>query len=155
LLALAQAHERAVAESGNLAADVAPKLPADFELDDGTRVISSCCLIWPDSAPPAMSDPKPSQLEIHYIRAEQTARPKRVLAFYGRQAQTRDSHVQADMVWIDGLRMLPQSGRRRSVDVRMSYTDGRPADDMAKDDEEADLTVEILTIEIKDPLSRN
>ncbi len=154
-LAVAQARERAVAESGNLAADVAPKLPVDFELDSGTRVISSCSLYWPESAPPAMSDPKPNQLEIHYIRAEQTGRPKRVLSFYGRQAQSRDLHEMDDFVWVDGIRMVPQSGRRRSIDVRVSYSDGRPAEGMAKDDEEADLAVEILTVEIKDPLSRD
>ena len=155
--AIAQAKEKALAESGNLAADVAPKLPADFDLDAGARVISSCRVVWPQEGPPGMSDQKPSPLEVHYIRAEETGKPKKVLSFYKQQAQakTNDLRTLDKSTWVDGLRILPQTGRRRSIDVLLSYSDSRAAEDMAKDDEEADLIVEILTVEIKDPLSRD
>ena len=122
-------------------------------------MIASCHVIWPDEVPAEMSAHKPSLLEIHYIRAEETGKPRKVLAFYARQAQVehgRTCERSTKSAWLDGLRMLPQTGRRRSIDVLMTRSDnqGQPAE-MAKDDEETDLIVEILTIEIKDPLSRD
>ena len=49
--------------------------------------------------------------------------------------------------------MVPQTDRRRSIDVFVTRP-GNQAADLTRDDMEADLVIEVLTIEIKDPAGR-
>ncbi len=150
----AAALAKAKAASGNVAGDAKPKLPADFTLGADAKVIAAYHVLWPDEAPAEVSDQKPSLLEIHYIRAEEINKPKKALGFYARQAQARvaDARTIDKAAWLDGLRTNLQTDRRRSVDVLITRLDNS-TNDIAKDDEETDLVVEILTIEIKDPAS--
>ena len=81
-----------------------------------------------------------------------SSKPKKALGYYARQAQVRLSDARSldNAVWLDGLRVVPQTDRRRSIDVFVSRP-GNQAADLMQDDMEADLVVEVLTIEIKDP----
>ncbi len=66
--------------------------------------------------------------------------------------RSNDSRKSADNKadWLDGVRMVPQTDQRRSIDVIISRSDNQ-AGDTTKDNEPTDLIVEILTIQIKDP----
>jgi hypothetical protein len=101
-----------------------------------------------------MADSKPSPLEIYYIRMEETSKPKKAVAYYARQLQVKASDVRktdnSKADWLDSIRVLSQTNHRRSVDVLLTRADNK-ANDAAKDNEETDLIVQILTIEIMDP----
>jgi hypothetical protein len=155
LNALAQAKDKAAAESGNLASPAEPKLPADFALSEGARFVAAHHVLLPDQAPAALADQPPDLLEIHYVCAGQTSTMRKAFAYYASQAKskTTDDHKIGDAIWIDSVRLVPQSGRRRSIDVLLTRADKQPFD-AVKDVEEADLIVEILIVEIKDPLGR-
>ena len=149
------AKEKAGGESDNPLGNAKPDLPAGFELGSGARVVATYHILWPDEALAKLSDPKPSLLEIYYVRAEETNKPKKAIGLYSRQAQARvaDARTIDKTTWFENSRMDPQTDRRRSVDVLITRPDDRTGG-ATKDDEEADLIVEILTIEIKDPASR-
>jgi len=150
--AVAQAREKAAVESGKPAPDLAvAKLPGEFELDPDAKVTAAYHLVWPDDAPAALGNAKPGSLEIHYLRIEETGKPKRLIGFYKSQAKTTDVRMIDKSVWIDSQRLSLQKERRRSLDVLISRAPGEQGGELAKDDEDADLVVEILAVEIKDP----
>jgi hypothetical protein len=156
--AVAQAREKAAVESGKPAPDLAaPKLPSEFELDPDAKVTAAYHLVWPDDAPAALGSAKPGSLEIHYLRIEETSKPKRLISFYKKVlakvtlAKVTDVRTSDKSAWIDSLRPGSQKDRRRSVDVLISRAPGEQGGDLAKDDEDAELVVEILAVEIKDP----
>ncbi len=153
--ASAQAKERAAAERGaNLTADEKPELPSDLTLPEDTKVLSSYHLALPAQTPADLGGQKPGGLDVYYIRAEESSKPKRAMGYYARQFQikTTDMRTTADnkAIWLDGVRMVPQSDQRRSVDVIISSNDNQAAD-ISKETETIDLIVEILTIQISDP----
>ncbi len=162
------AKEKAAAEAGQTIEDEASKLPPDIKLDPGAKVIVACHIVWPDQASPAFSESKPGSLDLYYVRAQQAGKMKNVVTSYSRQAKAKasEAHTIDKGTWIDSLRP-PQNDRRRSIDVlimrpgeggaspAVGPPPGQPGGaDSAKDEEETDLTVEILSIEIKDPLAR-
>jgi len=150
--AVAQAREKAAVESGKPAANLAAaKLPGEFELGPDAKVTAAYHLVWPDDAPAALGNAKPGSLEIHYLRIEETGKPKRLINFYRAQVKGGDVRTNDKMVWIDSLRPGSQTDRRRSIDVLISRAPGEQGGELAKDDEDADLVVEILAVEIKDP----
>ena len=150
--ALVLAKKKALAERGNLAREPAIELPDGFALDDGATVLAAHHVVWPDEIPTEMSDPKPSLLKVYYLRAMETGTLKRTIGFYSRQTQAKKSDVRTldKATWLDSQRLLPQTDRRRSIDVLISREDGA-AGDAALDDEETDLLIEVLVVEIKDP----
>ena len=155
----AEAKDKAEAEAGNTAANVGPKLPADFVLANGAKVITAYHLLWPGETPAGLANCQPSPLEIYYVRIEETSKPKKTLGFYARQLQIKASDPRTPQPpawhWLDGLRALLQIDRRRSVDVVLSRPDNQSGDTAKdKDNVETDLIVEILTIEIKTPIGR-
>jgi hypothetical protein len=155
--AAAQARDKTEAEAGNPSGNVAPKLPSEFEMANGAKVTTAYHLVWPAEVPAEIGSSKPSPLEIYYIRVEETNKPKKAIGYYSRQLQVKTSEVRktdngkAD--WLDSVRALQQTDRRRSVDVVLTRADNK-ASDATKDNQESDLIVEILTIEIKDPAGR-
>jgi hypothetical protein len=155
LQAAAQARDKTEAEAGSPSGSVAPKLPTEFEMANGAKVMTTYHLVWPAEIPAEMADSKPGPLEIYYLRVEETSKPKKAIGYYARQMRTSDTRKidssRAD--WLDGMRMLSQTDRRRSIDVVVTRADNK-ASDATKDNEEADLIVEILTIEIKNPAVR-
>ncbi len=111
--------------------------------------------VWPEETPPALSEHKPGTAEVYYVRAEETNKPKKAIAAYSKQARVKPNELRTldKGSWIDSWRALPQNDRRRSLDVVVTRTVDK-AEDIAKDDEEEDLIVEVLAIEIANPISR-
>ncbi len=155
--AAAQARDKREAEAGNPSSSAVPKLPSEFEMANEAKVTTAYHLVWPAEAPADMANSRPSLLEIYYIRVEETNKPKKAIGYYARQLQVKTSDVRKldnnKTDWLDNLRTLAQTSRRRSVDVLLTRADNRAAD-ATKDNQETDLVVEILTIEIKDPAGR-
>ena len=150
--AAALAQKKAEEESPN-PVEVTPKMPPDFTLNTGARVMAGFHAIWPVEMPEGSADIKPSVLEIHYIYAEETNKPKRTVGYYSRQAGVRltDARPLENSMWFDGLRVVSQSDHRRSIDVFVSRPGSAQAADLLRDDMEADMIIEALTIEVKDP----
>jgi hypothetical protein len=155
--AAAQARDKAEAEAGSPSTTAVSKLPSEFEMANGAKVVTAYHLVWPAEVPAELANAKPSPLEIYYLRVEETNKPKKAIGYYARQLQVKTSEIRktendkAD--WLDSVRVLQQTNRRRSVDVLLTRADNKPRN-AASDNEETDLIVEILTIEIKDPAGR-
>ena len=150
--ALAAAKEKAAANSVDLTVRPEPKLPSDIALPEGANVLAVHRVSWPAEASADQDAQKPGTLEICYVRAEETRMPKKARAYYARQfhvTKPSDIHDRDNSTWLDA-RVVSQSDRRRSIDVVLSRADNQ-AFDLTRDAEEADLIVEILSIEIKDP----
>jgi hypothetical protein len=150
--AAALAQKKAEEESSN-PVEVTPKMPPDFTLNTGTKVIAGFHATWPAEMPEELAETKPGILEICYIYAEETNKPKKTAGYYSRQAGVRltDARPLDNTMWLDGLRVVSQSDHRRSVDVFISRPGSNQLGDLIRDDMEADLIIEVLTIEIKDP----
>jgi hypothetical protein len=153
LCTLGQAKSRAAAESGQPASDGSSRLPPDLALGNGARVVAEYHIIWPANAPPALKRQNPGLLEIYYVRAEETNKLKKAAGFYARQAKAAVSETQMidKALWLDSSRTDAKTGRRRSIDVLIGRGDAT-AGTTTKDDNEADLTIEILVVEIKNPM---
>lgn len=153
--AAALVQERLLAESGYLADDAGPKLPPNFTLSPNAKVIAAYHVRWPEDVSDELTEQKLDLLEIHYLRFEEFAKPRKAIGYYTRQAQVRPSDARPidRGMWIDGQRRV-QPDHRRSIDVLLTWPDAQD-DDFTRDDQEVDLTVEVLAIEIKDPMSRN
>lgn len=148
----AQAKDRAETPAGKAAA---PKLPSGIELNEGAKPVTSFHVLWPDEITGKIPGGKPSLLEVYYVRVEELNKPRKVVNFYSRQLQTKpaDAHlIDNKAVWIDG-RLEVQGDRRRSADVWITRADDKASETVA-DEEETDLIVELLVIEIKDPIAR-
>lgn len=159
--AAALAKERADEGAGKPAGKpAAPILPEDLELNEGAKPVTSYHMLWPDDVAGKISGEKPSFLEIFYVRAEELNRPRKAVSYYARQLQTRVADARTidnKAIWIDGMRADSQSERRRSMDVWITRADnkaGEVGSDATRDDEETDLIIEVLVIEIKDPVTR-
>jgi len=154
--AAAQAKENAAAEAGE-DTEAAAKLPEGLELSKDAKAVGSYHIAWPEKAPEAIAELKPGMLEVHYVLAEETGKPKKVIAFYARQAQVRANEARQiegnKTTWLDGMKADPKSDRRRTIDVLITRADNKTGD-LSKEEEEIDFNVEILTIEIKDPGGR-
>jgi len=136
------------------------KLPSGFELPSAARIVASHRVVLPGTAPANFSQVQPSTLEVYYVRAEESARPKKAIAYYSRQALARpaDARTFEGKTWIESLRPAPQKDRRRSVDVLITRPEGVAAaaipekgKEKAVAEDEVDMTIEVLIIEIKDP----
>jgi hypothetical protein len=149
-----ESSDKAAGEAGDT------KLPEGIVLRSGAKVVASRHVVLPSAAPAGFSQAQPSALEVHYVRIEETAKPTSALSHYSRQAFARpaDAHVFEGRTWIDSHRPSSQHpDRLRSVDILMTRPEapapaGPPEKGKKKAvEEEADLTIEILVIQIKDP----
>jgi hypothetical protein len=138
------------------------KLPEGFELAHAAEVVASHRVVLPGAAPAGFSQAQPSTLEVYYVRAKESAKPKKVIAYYSKQAAARPADVRTfeGKTWIDTKGPAPQKDRRRSIDVLISRPEGAAAPapvstgkgkEKLNVEDEVDLTIEILIIEIKDP----
>lgn len=129
------------------------KLPSGFALSTGAKVLASHRVILPEATPASFAQTHPDTLEVYYVRAEESSKPKRAVTFYRSQAGPASAVRTTDgKTWIDSIRVGSQKDRRRSIDVLITRpgTAGTPAPE-AKGDDETDLIIEVLIIEIKDP----
>jgi len=132
------------------------KLPEGFDLSPNARVIASYHLAWPDEAPPEIAKLNPGLLEVHYVRVEEVNKPWKATAYYSRQADLRSSDARTidKTTWLDNVRVGSQKDRRRSLDVLITPPQTYVPADRHKDEDETDLVIEILSVEIKDPIRK-
>ncbi|MCE5301999.1 MAG: hypothetical protein LLF97_02690 [Planctomycetaceae bacterium] len=151
------ARSKAAIEAGRMPVAAKPNLPPDFALSDNTRVAAAYDFHWPPIDSTTPSTVGDDVLEVHYLRLEESNRPSKAIKFYGRQAQARtnDARPSDRVLWLDGQRTDAKTGRRRSIDVFVTKpaTGGEASKD--EKEQEVDLVIEVLTIEIKDPLARD
>ena len=158
LQAAALARDKAEAEAGTLATGAAArKLPPEFEVPHGAKVVTAYHLLWPADVSAEMAAARPSPLEVYCLRVEETNKPKKAIGYYARQFQVKPSDVRKTdnnkTDWLDAARTLVSNNHRRSVDVLLTRPDSKGTD-AAADNEETDLVVDILIVEIKDPTTR-
>jgi hypothetical protein len=123
-------------------------LPGDFRLAPDAKIVASHRVIFPGGAGIDASQVQSDPLEVYYVRAEETTKPKKAITFYTGQAKARPADIKTldKAVWIDGVRLGAQKDRRRSTDVLITATR-----EVANGEEETDLVIEVLIIELKDP----
>jgi hypothetical protein len=129
------------------------KLPSGFALSSVAKVLASHRVILPEAAPAGFAQTKPDTLEVYYVRAEESTKPRKAVTYYRSQAGPASVVRTTDgKTWIDSMRVGSQKDRRRSIDVLITQPGnaGAPAPE-AKGDDETDLIIEVLIIEIKDP----
>lgn len=89
-------------------------------------------------------------LQVTYLRAEGRQSPMKLLQWYRRHLRGCEARKLPDGAWLDAI--LPgEEGRKRSIDVRIVESKpiaGRPPE------EEREMTVDILAIEVRDPMDR-
>jgi len=144
------ASDKAAGDAGEV------KLPSGFELSPAAKVVASHRVVLPGAAPASFSQVQPSTLEVYYVRAEESSKPKKAIEYYTRQALARPSNVRTfeGKTWIDSHRPATQKDRHRSVDVLITRPEAVPAAAPAEKtngEDEVDLTIEVLIIEIRDP----
>jgi hypothetical protein len=129
------------------------RLPAGFELNRDAEVTASYHVALPAAAPASFSQAQPGMLDLYYVRAKETSKPKWAISRYRSQTHGLSDIRVLDgrKTWIDCVRVDQEKDRRRSIDVLISKPDGAPAAADSKGNEETDLIVEILIIEINDP----
>jgi hypothetical protein len=128
--------------------ELAKALP--IELFKDATVSAEYHVRWPYRAP---ADPlgglNLSPIEIHYVRVEQVGAPRTIEGFYSRQLQSRDDpRPLGDGFWMESFRPNPDRGSKRSIDVVLQASAPDPDADASAG---VKVTVEILSIEIKDP----
>ena len=148
-------------ESDKSSGDAAKaNLPSGFKLPPAAEVVASRHVTLPGAAPAGFSQAQPSSLDVYYVRARESAKPKKAIDYYCRQvlARQNDARTYDGKTWIEPSRTALQKDRLRSVDVLITGPGGTPAlvvpekgKERAVAEDEVDLTVEILIIEIKDP----
>jgi hypothetical protein len=139
-----------------IAADAAKTdLPPDFALNPGAKVIASYHVSWPKDFPDGLKNPKPGGFEIHYLYIEETNTPKKSVRFYANKVQKSiyDARSTDNSIWFDALKTIPENDSRRSVDLFITRPHN-PITDILRDDLVADLIIEVMTIEIKNPLRK-
>ena len=151
--AVTQARQKVAEESETDSLTVPLKLPKGFELSPNARVTASFHLVWPDEAPPEIAKLTPGWLEVYYVRVEEVNRLRKATAYYSRQADLRSSDARTigKSTWFDNVRIGSQKDRRRSLDVLITPPENYVPADNPRDEDETDLTIEILSVEIKDP----
>lgn len=145
---------QAAAEAGKAAADANenPATAFAIPLRGEAKVTAKYHLVWPGDARAKLVGVGSGPAVIHYIRMEDRGRPASVEGFYRRQLKIHsDPRTVADGTWIDESRVLRAEGRpeiRRSLDVMITVPGAEGDDDS---NAEADLIVEILSIDTRDP----
>ena len=99
---------------------------------NGAKVMTAYHLVWPAEVPAELANAKPSPLEIYYLRVEETNKPKKAIGYYARQLQVKTSEIRKTdndkTDWLDSVRVLQQTNRRRSVDVLITRADNKARD---------------------------
>ena len=132
-------------------------------LDSPQDVIAEYQLDWPSAMRDTLLGLRLDPLSVHYVKIEEKARPSKVLTHYKQQLKLGDRvkfremgretevHESAARIWFDHLSVGSTPDRVRSLDIVI-----RPAnpDLPMMHDQERKMIVEILAIEINDPLRR-
>ncbi|MCE5268829.1 MAG: hypothetical protein LLG00_13190 [Planctomycetaceae bacterium] len=143
-----------------------PVLPSGWRIGPNATVKAAYHLAWPDEAPPELAKLNLGHLELYYLRIEERGKLKRITERYQVQAGAKPPDVHVDgSTWIDRVGAAPgDKDRRRSIDVLIANPQGTPAAqpgmsfgkpergkvERGKVEADADLTIEVLVIEVKD-----
>ncbi len=125
----------------------------------GAKPAAEYHLLWPGNLAEKLAGVTTGEMEIHYVRIEEKDRLITTVGYYARQLGLRTNEVRPidKTRWLESLRILRDTGRRRSTNVLItSSKEEEPTADAAnrpqrEADETEDLVIEILSIEIADP----
>ena len=144
-----------------------------LELPSDVQITAQYTLEWPTEAAKKMAGVPLDPMKIRYVRVEQTGNPKTVLGFYRRKMSSPVIHELGTDYWAESFRRIPKTDRKLSVDVLISSPQLAARAQAAMQpgaqpeapqqpgfalgaaepaDAELDLVVEILALEIKDPM---
>jgi len=140
-------------KSAGVEGEAEVKLPPGFELNRQATIKSGFHFSWPDDLPPALAGLPIGQLEVYYVRAEESNKPRTSSAFYKRQTGSRNDevHTKDKTIWLESMRSGSDKDHRRSLDVVLTLPPTYTPPAKAKDEDTVDMTVEVLCIEIKNP----
>jgi hypothetical protein len=122
-----------------------------FALHESARVVGRYRAVWPDDVQSRVAGIGLDPLEINYVRIEETSRYRKLLAYYRRRMDPAEESADSQGVWLATLRDRLGTGCKISVDVLVQKAN--PDDTYEKLDQDEKLSVEILTIEIRAPVS--
>ena len=141
-----------------------------FPLHKDANVVAEYHVSWPADLQQEIEGVELSPLKVHYVRIEEENNPARVESFYQRHLKSARKRTLVNGRWLDFVEQGPEPGWRQSVDVMItsarSATPGgglaarQPAQgryartDRAsrRRDNNEQLVIEILSIEIHDPI---
>ena len=100
---------------------------------------------WPGEHASRLPQLADDVLQVYYLRIEERTKPARLVAYYRRQVKSCIEHPLPDGLWLDGLTEMKKEDRLRSIDVLIT----RAKTGASAANEEQELTVEILSIEVR------
>ncbi len=134
------------------------------------RVTVSYRFEWPTEAAKKMSGVTLDPIKVYYVCLEQKARPNGVLGFYKHWMPNATVHELEKDIWAESFRPVPNSDQRQSIDVLIERPESaveppavqqplgqqpgtrQPLLKPPVKQQDEDLVIEILVIELKDPL---
>ncbi len=121
---------------------------AGLQLHQDAKVTAEYHHVYPGALASQLAGLPPGPVSVDYVRVEEEGKGVAMSGYYRRQLGVRDIRTLEDGGWIDLVRTVPQTDRKRSIDVLIT----RPDPDSEPDDEGVEpLVIEILAIEAKDP----
>jgi len=132
----------------DLARADAPKTagpPPAIALHPEASVLTSYRVQWPRTRDEKLADATRDVMEVSYVRVEEMAIPRAVLAHYQRTVKPFQLHPLADGVWLETLLPADGEGRCRSIDVVLTRANPKSE---TPPDKPQELTVEILVVNI-------
>jgi len=121
---------------------------AGLKLHDGAKVVAEYHRVWPGEFAAQLSGLSPGPMLIDYVCIEEQNKPVAMTGYYRRQVGVRDLYRVENGAWLDSVKPVPPSDRKRSLDVVITRLS---PDSEADRDEPEDLRIEILGLELKDP----
>jgi len=138
-----------------LKAAAGSEVPNDLpiEMSPNARVTASYRLEWPTEAAKQLPGVSLDPLKVYYICLEMKARPNGVLGFYKHRMVSPTVHELEKDIWAESFRVIPNTDRRHSLDVLITLPEPKAEQPQQPSlpQQEVSLTVEILSIELKDP----
>lgn len=126
-----------------------------LELRPNVNLVAQYQVDLPQAVAEKLTGVALDSLQVRYVRMEETADAKVVAGFYRRKMSSPRMHEWGRITWIESLRRMPQTDRKRSVDVLITappiQQESRLGLAQPRREEGVPLVVEILSLEVKDP----
>jgi hypothetical protein len=152
---------KAYKAAGNAAYDDRPT-NSPVQPHPHSRIDVAYCVDWPGKQVANLPQLADDAMQLNYARIEDRNTPTKLVAYYSRQLKhcwthylkegvevnspTSGDHLQTTGWWLDSFSEGPNDDRAKSIDVWISPAS---AASTASPDEEQELTVEILSIEVR------
>jgi hypothetical protein len=127
--------------------------PQDVKSLKDLKPAAAYQLNWPSKAPGGLGKVKLAGLKIQYFRFELTGMPKKTMLAIRQAAKGGDVHDMSNGQWMETFKNGAQPASKRSLDIMVTSVDKQQIDLSQKIEESIDLQVDILAVEITDPLS--